>query len=80
MVKAGQVLVKMNDVTIKSEAEITHVQYYSSLANRARLLAERDGKAAITYPAELLNARPDPHAVEDINVQNELFSSRRASL
>lgn len=80
VVKAGQVLVKMNDVTLKSEAEISRVQYFSSLANRARLTAERDGKASIVYPAELLNARPDPHAVDDIAVQNELFNSRRASL
>jgi protease secretion system membrane fusion protein len=80
VVKAGQVLVKMNDVSLKSAAEISRVQYYADLAAKARLLAERDGKPTVTYPKELLDAKTDPRVADDINTQNELFRSRRGAL
>ncbi len=80
VVKAGQVLVKMNDVTVRSQDEISRVQYYTDRAAQARLIAERDGKASVAYPPELMNARSDPRVTNDIDAQNELFRSRRAAL
>ena len=44
-VKVGQVLVRMNDVQIKAQAEITRNQLYAARAIEARLLAERFGFA-----------------------------------
>lgn len=80
VVKAGQVLVKMNDVLAKSQAEISRVQYFNARAAQARLVAERDGKAVVAFPPELESAKGDPRVVNNINMQNELFSSRRSAL
>lgn len=80
LVKAGQVLVRMNTVQTKAGAEITRGQLYSVRATAARLMAERDGKAAIAFPADLLAARTDPRVSEAMTLQSALFSSRRSAL
>ncbi|MFI4938967.1 MAG: HlyD family type I secretion periplasmic adaptor subunit [Burkholderiales bacterium] len=80
VVKAGQVLVKMNDVLVKSQAEITRVQYFIERAAQARLMAERDGKSVVAFPPELENAKNDPRVANDISTQNELFNSRRSAI
>jgi protease secretion system membrane fusion protein len=80
VVKAGQVLVRMNKVQVASAAEITRGLYYSSRAAEARLLAERDGKPDVTFPADLLAARKDPRAASSMDLQQQLFSSRKAAL
>lgn len=80
IVKAGQPLVKMNDVQAKSAAEMTRVQYFSARATEARLIAERDGKKAIVFPAELESAKGDQRVANNIMLQQQLFSSRQSSL
>jgi protease secretion system membrane fusion protein len=80
VVKAGQVLVKMNDVALKAQAEITRGQYFNYLATRDRLRAERDGKTEITFSPELDKAKVDPRIASTISAQAELFSSRRGAI
>ena len=80
LVKTGQVLVKMNDVLVKSQAEISRVQYFASRAAEARLLAERDGLQTIAFPKELEAGKADPRLTENINMQKQLFMSRQAAL
>jgi protease secretion system membrane fusion protein len=79
-VKAGQVLVSMNDVQVKANAEMTRVQYFTARAAEARLIAERDGQPSVVFPAELLNARHDSRVVSNMTLQGQLFASRQASL
>ncbi len=79
-VVAGQVLLRLNDIRPKAEAEISRTQYYSALATEARLAAERDGKSGITLPAQLEAARKDPRVAANIDMQNQLFSSRKNAL
>jgi protease secretion system membrane fusion protein len=79
-VKAGQPLVKMNDVQAKANAEMTRVQYFTSRAIEARLIAERDGKPNISFPQELEAAKNDPRVANNIALQSQLFTSRQASL
>ena len=79
-VKAGQVLITMNDIQTRSSAEITRVQYFTSKSIEARLTAERDGLSSITFPQEILNSKDDPRIDSIINVQNKLFISRRISI
>ncbi|HYC42775.1 MAG TPA: HlyD family type I secretion periplasmic adaptor subunit [Noviherbaspirillum sp.] len=79
-VKAGQVLVRMNDVQAKAAAEITRVQYFSARAAEARLIAERDGKPVVAFPPELESARNDPRVAAYIGLQSQLFSSRQAAI
>ncbi|WP_020651798.1 HlyD family type I secretion periplasmic adaptor subunit [Massilia niastensis] len=80
LVKAGQVLVRMNPVVAQSAVEVTEAQYLSALANVARLTAERDGLRKITFPAELEKRRAEPRVIELMNLQNQLLSSRQGSL
>jgi len=79
-VKVGQVVVRMNDVQIKAQAEITRSQLYTARAVEARLLAERDGKNEIKFPAELLSLQNDPRVANNLIIQNQLFTSRRLAL
>jgi membrane fusion protein, protease secretion system len=79
VVKAGQVLVRMNDVQAKSVAEMTRVQYFTARAAEARLIAERDGKKTIAFPPELEKARNDPRVGNNISLQQQLFSSRQSA-
>lgn len=80
VVKAGQVLVKMNSVTAKSTAEIAHVQLDSARATEARLLAERDGLHSVIFPKELEAKKSDPRVANNISLQRQLFSARQSSL
>lgn len=79
VVKKGQVLVRMNGVQTLAAADISRGQYFSFRATEARLLAERDGKSAITYPADILKARTDPRVQAAMDLQNQLFASRRSA-
>lgn len=80
VVKAGQVLVRMNDVQARANAEMTRVQYYTAKAAEARLTAERDGKKAIAFPSDLEKAKADPRVAEVIALQSQLFMSRQSAL
>ncbi len=80
VVKEGQVLVRMVDVQTKATAEMTRIQYYTARATEARLIAERDGKKAIVFPADLEKAKSDPRVANNISLQNQLFFSRRSAI
>jgi protease secretion system membrane fusion protein len=80
VVKAGQVLLRMDSVQAKSQSDITRTQYLTGRATEARLLAERDGKATVVFPEELLALKNDPRVAEIMMLQGQLFSSRTTSL
>ena len=79
-VKAGQPLVRMNDVQVRSAVDVARVQSVSARAMEARLIAERDGLSAVVFPEDLLKAQSDPQIANHLNVQRQLFSSRKAAL
>jgi membrane fusion protein, protease secretion system len=76
VVEAGTVLVRMNSVQVKANAETMRVQYFAARATEARLIAERDGKKEIVFPAELEKMKSDPIVANYIAMQQHLFSSR----
>lgn len=79
-VKAGDVLVQLNQVQAQAQVDSLRDQYYTTLASEGRLLAERDGKNHITF-SPLLNEVKEEVRVNDIvALQNQLFSSRRQGL
>ena len=80
-ISKGQVLIELEDTSSRAQLETLRGQLYSALAREARLIAERDGKSTVTYPADLINAgaTTDPRAQEDIRVQNQSFSVRKRS-
>lgn len=79
-VKAGQLLVRMNNVETKSAFEITRGQYIIVRATQARLTAERDGAKGLTFPASLASLKNDPRVIDAMRLQNQLFTSRQSSL
>lgn len=79
-VLAGQHLVKMNDVQVKAQAEITRAQLISARAVEARLIAERDNRNTIDFPVYLLENQHDPRVAEVVALQNQLFTSRQSAL
>lgn len=79
-VQAGQVLVRMNGIQATSQFEISRVQYFTARAAEARLIAERDGKSSVTFPAALAEAKSDPRVGQTVDGQNQLFLSRRGAL
>lgn len=80
VVKAGTVLVRMNSVQAKADAEVTRVQYFTARAAEARLLAERDGRKQMAFPLDLESAKNDPRVANNISGQKQLFYSRQAEL
>ena len=80
VVKAGQVLVRMNPIVARSAVEMTDSQYLSARAVEARLIAERDGAKTIKFPAEMEQRRSDPRVAEMMSLQNQLLASRQGSL
>lgn len=80
VVKAGQVLVRMNGVLAKSAYETSEAQYLTARASEARLTAERDGLKKITFPDELEKRKNEPRIAELMALQSQLFTSRQMSL
>ena len=80
VVKAGQVLVRMNKVSANSQVEITKAQLVAARLTEARLIAERDGAASVSFPPALLPYKNDPKVIEGFEVQKQLFLSRQSAL
>jgi protease secretion system membrane fusion protein len=80
VVKAGDVLVRMNAVQATVNAEIARVQYFSARTTEARLIAERDGKKILVFPPELEGVKDDPRVASNIRMQQQLFSTRQSAI
>lgn len=80
VVKAGQTLIRMNAVAARAQAEVSRVQYFNAVITAARLEAERDGKAAPAFPAELVPYKDDPRVKEAMALQAQLLNARRQAL
>ncbi|MES2161677.1 MAG: HlyD family type I secretion periplasmic adaptor subunit [Pseudomonadota bacterium] len=80
VVKAGQVLVRMNNIQAKAALDMTRAQYLSGRVTAARMQAELLGQPAITLPASLNQYKDDPRLAENLAVQNQLMTSRRMAL
>lgn len=80
VVKAGDVLVRMNAVQATVNAEIARVQYFSARTTEARLMAERDGKKTLVFPPELEGVKDDPRVANNIRMQQQLFSARQSAI
>lgn len=78
-VKAGQPLVKMNDVQVGSELHMVETQYITARAVEARLKAELKRAPSVPPSAELTEYKNDPRAIEQVALQTQLFGSRRAA-
>lgn len=77
MVDEGQVLVRLDDTLPKATLGIVQSQLDTFLAREARLIAERDGAGAITFPPALRERQDDPTVAGSIQGESTLFAARR---
>ncbi|WP_373988802.1 HlyD family type I secretion periplasmic adaptor subunit [Duganella sp. BuS-21] len=80
VVKAGQVLLRMNDVVVKSAEQVSLGQYFVARAAQARLHAELKGQSALTFPEELKQYKDEPRVQDTIALQNQLLQARQMAL
>lgn len=78
-VKAGDVLVKLDETAVKASLGIAVARMNDLLVQQARLEAERDRKDRITLPAEITAIKGDPAFARLLDTQRALFAARRAS-
>lgn len=80
-VAAGDLLLSLDGAMIRSELAIVEGQFFEALARRARLEAERDDAAEITFADDLLDAATQrPEVTEKMDGQRRLFEAKRESL
>lgn len=80
-VKAGQVLIRLDDATASASYQAVRQRYLSMRAMQDRLLAELAGPTkAIVFHPDLQAAASDPLIRRQMDTQEQLLASRRASL
>ncbi|NNB58683.1 HlyD family type I secretion periplasmic adaptor subunit [Pseudomonas fragi] len=79
-VAAGQVLIRLKETPLLGQAQSLRSQFYGSLASEARLNAERDGVASVSFPVELTAMAAEPEVASNLALQRQLFDSRRQAL
>ena len=78
-VAEGQVLIELSDVQPAASLNQLRSQLFEARATHGRLVAERDGVEAVTFPDDLLG-ESDPAALSAIAGQRSVFESRRQLL
>ncbi|GGJ10202.1 HlyD family type I secretion periplasmic adaptor subunit [Neoroseomonas lacus] len=78
-VRAGQPLMRLDDVRAGSDLETLRSQRWSMMAQDARLTAELGDARGVDYPAELREAT-EPRAQDAMAGQSAVFEARRASI
>jgi exopolysaccharide production protein ExoF len=67
-------------ITTGGELGVLRLQYDALLARRARLQAELDNAASITFPPKLLQRQSDPNIAQLIAREQAMLQSRREAL
>ncbi|MFS8046386.1 HlyD family type I secretion periplasmic adaptor subunit [Rhizobium sp. BR 314] len=78
-VDAGQVLVRLDDTQTRANLAIIRKRLNELSARTARLVAERDGKSDIEFPADLLSAAGNEDVRAILTGEQQLFGDRLAS-
>ncbi len=76
-VKAGQVMVRLDEIQSSSNQDLLKSQLDALRALDARLGAEDKGADAIAFPADIAARKDDPRLAQIIAGQRQIFSSRR---
>jgi len=79
-VKAGQTLIRMEDVQPLAQLQLIRGQRNALLALAARLRAEQDGNTELTFPDELNAQSDDSRVQESIIGQLNIFEARRNAI
>lgn len=76
-VKAGDVLVRLDETHAKASLALIEIELRRFQARRARLEAERDGRPGFALPQDLAERAAEPAMVQAIAGELSLFRSRR---
>ncbi len=79
-VRAGQLLIRLDETLVRANLEIVSAQLFELEARLARLEAERDGLKKIRFPRHLTDNVADPDAVKSVTGERTLFQARRKSM
>lgn len=79
-VQSGQLLVKLDETDTQANLAIINAQLHELLARQARLLAERDAGAGITFPPDLAARRDEAKIRAILDGQDKLFAARRKAV
>src|SRR5262249_1049876 len=79
-VKQGDILFKMDPTQAQANFDLQQNQLYAGLAQEARLVAERDMAAEVTFPQELRAVDINPMVARAVADQTKEFNERQASL
>lgn len=77
-VNRGDLLVVLSDIQSRAAAEVLNIRYLTALAERARLVAERDGAGVVTFSSELSGNSVLMRELR--NGQRSIFASRKLSI
>ena len=77
IVKAGDPLVELDRTQAEGQLEMAYTQTTALLALEARLIAERDGLEAISFPSTLNPT--DANAQAEMQAQQQIFRARKAA-
>lgn len=80
VVKAGDVLARLSDAGAQTQMATIAAQLDGKVASQARLAAERDGLAAISFPADLTARRAEPRLADMLAREEDRFATRAKTL
>jgi HlyD family secretion protein len=78
-VKAGEIVVRLDDTVTRANLAIVTKGLDEFAARKARLIAERDGVATISFPDEMLARADEPTAGNAMTNERKLFELRRTA-
>ena len=79
-VKAGDVLIRLDEIRLQATLAILQARYNSARATEARLMAEQQGLKKIQFTEQLIQQNGDPKIAEIMATQDRLLEARRNSL
>ncbi len=80
LVKAGDVLIRLDDALANSNLDMLRGEADALAAQEARLVTERDGKDKIDFPADLLARASDPHVADAMHGEQSTFDTWRQTV
>ena len=79
-VKRGQLLMRLEDTQARATLNLLVGESDALEAQEARLMAERDGRDAVTFPPDLMKRSADPKAAEAMRGEKSTFETRHETL
>jgi HlyD family secretion protein len=76
-VRAGQVLIRLDDTKARTTLGALEGQLWDAKAREARLVSERDSAAQIVFPPDLAPAEVAPALAAALSGQQKIFETRR---